>query len=439
MFLGLAALLLFWRALQKEKISWCSALCLLLSFLAKPMWLFFVVPAAALIWMENRSFQWKLYLKLLLPSAVLSALCAGFLAWSMLSNTSGTAVPLTPEVLLLKIETIFYNYGNYFLRTFLPGNLYPLYPYYDPAIHPRWMAVAGAALLLIPFLAQKKELRNGVLFGVLPMVICFIVCLVPVVGFVRVGNTDFADRYSYLPSLFLVAGSAFLLKLNLPKESAFGSWLPVLGLLYCGGFFYQTERYIPVWKNDFTVTERSNTLPFPNYNAAIAGAIQHYTKGEFEKALKISREKFTKKDEKNNPLVQVFRLSLHGLILFDQGRPAEGIKYLNTIYMSRYSGWVSDLPLDYAQKVFTAGAEYHLKTFHDKKAASNLYMRCSILFRDHAKVYEAFYAGMAALLADNYAEAVKQFRLAHQLNPQEKRCLQNLRYAENKLKETLKK
>jgi Flp pilus assembly protein TadD len=45
---------------------------------------------------------------------------------------------------------------------------------------------------------------------------------------------------------------------------------------------------------------------------------------------------------------------------------------------------------------------------------------------------------MAALTEENYPEAVKQFRLAHQLDPQEKRCLQNLRYAENKLKEQKK-
>jgi tetratricopeptide (TPR) repeat protein len=439
MFLGLAALLLFWRALQKEKVSWAGAVCFLLSLLAKPMWLFFVVPAAALIWMERRSFQWKLYLKLLFPALLFSALYAAFLAWSIFSGPGGTAAPLTPAALLLKAETIFYNYGNYFLRTFLPGNIYPLYPYYDPAIHPRWMALAGAALLLIPFLARKKELQSGLFFGVLPVVICFIVCLVPVAGFLRVGNTDFADRYSYLPSLFLVAGSAFLLKLNLPKESAFGSWLPVLGLLYCGGFLYQTERYIPVWRDDVTVTERSVSLPFPNYNAAIARAIQHYSKGEFDKALIITQQKFTPKDEKSNPLVQIFKLSLQGLILFDQGKGAEGIKYLNSIYMSPHSGWLSDLPIDYAQKVLTVGANYHLKTFNDKKAAANLYMRCSVLFRDHAQIYEAFYAGMAALLEENYPEAVKQFRLAHQLNPQEKRCLQNLRYAENKLKEKLKK
>ena len=439
MFLGLAALFLFWRALQKEKISWGSALCFLLSLLAKPMWLFFAVPAAALIWMERRSFQWKLYLKLLFPSLLLSGLCAAFLAWGLLSGPGGTAETLTPAALFLKTETIFYNYGNYFLRTFLPGNIYPLYPYYDPAIHPRWMALAGAALLLIPFFARKKELQSGLFFGVLPMVICFIVCLVPVVGFVRVGNTDFADRYSYLPSLFLVAGSAFLLKLNLPKESAFGSWLPVLGLLYCGGFLYQTERYIPVWKNGLSVTERSVSLPYPNCNAVISRAIQHYTDGKFDKALEISQKKFTEKDAQTNPLVQIFKLSLQGMILFQQGKPDEGIRYLNTIYMSPHSGLVADFPINFAQKIFTTGAEYHLRKYNDRKGAADLYLRCSVFFRNHSQLYEAFYAGMAALIEGNYPEAVKQFRLAHQFDPQEKRCLQNLRYAENKLKEKLKK
>ena len=65
-------------------------------------------------------------------------------------------------------------------------------------------------------------------------------------------------------------------------------------------------------------------------------------------------------------------------------------------------------------------------------------MRCSVIFKNHANVYESFYKGMQALMEENYAEAVKQFRAAHQLNPLSRPCLQNLRYAEAKLKEQKK-
>ena len=436
MFLGLGALFLFWRALQKEKISWTGGLCLLLSFLAKPMWLFFFAPAAALIWMKYRSFHWKLYLKLLFPSLVLFIVFTLWLACDVFIPGGGSSNLLTPAALLLKTETIFYNYGNYFIRTFLPGNLFPLYPYYDPAYMPRWMALIPVGLLLTPFLARKQELRTGMLYGVLPLLICFAVLLIPVVGFIRVGNTDFADRYSYLPSLFLVAGSAFLLKLNIPKETAFGTWLPVLGLLYCGGLLHKMEQYLPVWKDAQTYIERSTLPKVPNFNAVIWQAVSHFHRSEFDKALKICREKLPENQDTPHHISPIFKLSLQGLILFKLGHSAEGIKYLNTVYMSPFCYVVSDFPIDFAQKVFTTGAEYHLTKYNDRKAAANLYMRCSVLFRAHASVYEAFYAGLAALAAQDYGEAVIQFRRAHTLNPSDPRCLKNLRFAENKLKES---
>ena len=73
-----------------------------------------------------------------------------------------------------------------------------------------------------------------------------------------------------------------------------------------------------------------------------------------------------------------------------------------------------------------------------KKAAANLYLRCSQFFKKHSAVYGPFYAGMSALTEGNYAEAVKNFQYACELDPHDLRCMQNLRYAENKLKEQKK-
>ena len=440
MLFGTGALLLFYRAMKEEKVSIAGALCLVLSMLAKPMWIFFFVPGAALIWMEKRNFQWKLYLKLLAPSLVIFIL---FLLWhvpGILPTLAGSGSTKGVS-LFFKIETIMHNYGNYFIRTFMPGNLFPLYPHYNPALDPRWMALIPAALMLTPLLARKKELRPAVLYGVVPLLICFAAVLIPVVGFMRVGNTDFADRYSYLPALFLVAGAAFLLKLNLPSNSAFGCWLPTLGVLYCGGLLYQTELYIPVWKNNSTTTERSVSVQVPNFHAAISSAIHAYQNKDFKKAAEICKEKLPEQPhypETFNNIIRVFKLGMQGLILFQLGKPDEGIRFLNTIYMSSHSHLIADFPIDFAQKLLTTGAEYHLKKYNDRQAAANLYQRCSVLFKAHSGLYEAFYAGMAALTLKDYHEAARQFARAHAFNPRETRCLQNLKFVESKLKELKK-
>ena len=429
---GLGALYFFLRDLRKEKISWLAGIFLVLSFLAKPMWLFFFVPAAALIWLERREFNWKFYCRFLcIPAGIFLLYMLWFLPGFFASNSPepGTAVPLT-----FKIETILFNYGSYFMRTFIPGNLFPLYPYYDPAADPRWMALIPIALLCTPLLARRREFRPAVLYGVLPVLVCFAVLLIPVVGFHRVGNTDFADRYSYLPSLFLIAGAVFLLRFNIPRKSAFGAWLPLLGILYCGGLLWQTEKYLPVWRTPEAMTERNLKLAVPHFQVVFNAAYFHFLNKEYEKGWELCRKKMPvlpHYTEKFKQTINLFKLTYAGLTLFRQRKEAEGIRFLNTVYLSPYEWTVHYFPPDFAQTLFTTGAEYHLKKYNNRKGAANLYLRCSIFFKHHSPLYEAFYAGMAALTEGSYEEAAGHFARAHAINPQDERCLKNLRYAES--------
>ena len=437
MLLGLGALLLFQRALRKEKMPWGSAGLLCLSLLAKPMWIFFFFPAGTLILVEKRRFEWKSFFKLLLPSCCVFLL---FVLWQLpiVAQSASKAMTAGEVSLPFKLEMICFNYGSYFIKTFLPGNLYPVYPYYDPAYEFRCLALIPFLLLLTPLLARHEPCRDAVLYAVVPVLACFAVTLVPVVGFSRVGNTDFADRYSYLPSLYLVTMTSFLLRFNLPRESYLSRWLPALGILYCGGLLKQTMDYLPVWRTNLQMVERSMRHPKPNPHIAMGCAAGAVLDGDFRKAVTVCREQLPdspRYSEDFKRCLLVFKLSAQGLILFRTGRPEEGIRCLNTIYMSPWSGMVCNFPVDFAQKVFTTGAEYHLKRYNDRKAAANLYRRCSTLLKFYAPVYEEFYEGMAALTEENYPEAVRRFRRAHELNPMKGRCLQNLDYALGKLKE----
>lgn len=437
MCLGLGALLLFQRALRKGKMSWGSAGLLGLSLLAKPMWIFFFLPAGTLILIEKRRFEWKSFFKLLLPSFCVFLL---FILWQLpiVAQSASNAMTAGEVSLPFKLEMICFNYGLYFIKTFLPGNLYPVYPYYDPAYEFRWLALIPFVLLLTPLLGRYEYCRDAVLFAIVPVLACFAVTMVPVVGFSRVGNTDFADRYSYLPSLYLVTMTAFLLRFNLPRETPLSRWLPILGILYCGGLLKQSLDYLPVWRTNQQMVARSMHHPKPNPHIAMGCAALAVLDGNYEKALTVCRDRLPDSPRYSDDFkrcILVFKLSVQGLILFRTGRPEEGIRCLNTIYMSPWSGMVRNFPVDFAQKVFTTGAEYHLKRYNDRKAAADLYKRCSVFLEFYGPVYKEFYAGMAALMEDNYPEAVRRFRRAQELNPMKGRCLQNLNYALGKLKE----
>ena len=353
MFTGVGAFLVFLWEMRRERLPLLSGLLLVLSLLSGSMWLFFFVPAAALLWIERRSFEWKLYLKQLsIPFAV-------FAAWMAFQLPEAAAncppIPLMAEAIFYKAESILFNYGNYFLRTFIPGNLYPLYPPYNPAADPRWMALIPIGLIVIPcILLKEKACRSAILYGVLPVVVSFIFILIPVAGFFSGGMTDFADRYSYLPALFLVAGSAFLLKLNIPIESAFGRWLPVLGVLYCGGLGYKAELYIPCWENKTAFNQKSMNLRYPHIRTVMSAAIGHFDRGEYDKALKVTEEKlpvlphYTPLEKKT---VTLFRLSLQGMILCKQKKADEGVLLLDRVFSQGNDDLQSFFPDKFGERV----------------------------------------------------------------------------------------
>ena len=353
MFTGVGAFLVFLWEMRRERFPVLSGLLLVLSLLSSSMWLFFFVPAAALVWIERRSFEWKFYLKLLCIPVVIFAL---WIVCRLPGLLHGVSFPLTAEALLYKAESILFNYGNYFLRTFIPGNLYPLYPHYNPASNPRWMALIPVGLAAIPcFLIKEKACRSAIIYGVLPVVVSFFFILIPMAGFFPDGMTDFADRYSYLPALFLIAASAFLLQLNIPIESAFGRWLPVLGVLYCGGLGYKTELYIPAWENKISYTQKSMSLHSPHVCAVMETAINHFDRGEYDEALKVADEKLSLPPH-HTPLlknsVTLFRLSLQGMVLCQQKKTDEGILLLDRVFTPGNADLLCFFPDEFGKRVY---------------------------------------------------------------------------------------
>ena len=435
MVLGLASLLFFIRSFRKNSISIVSPLLLLLSIGAKPMWIFFFVPAAAFIWLERRKFELKIFLKFLFPSA---SICLLFLLWYFFGIRHSGFQSAGHVSCLFQLETILYNYGNYFLRTFLPGNLFPVYPFYDPQYAPRWMALLPLMLLLTPLLARKENCRSAIFFGVLPLLVCFAVTLAPVAGFVRIGNTDFADRYSYLPSIFLLTGSAFLLFIHLPSTTTLGSWMPVLSVLYCGGLLWQTEKYLPAWKNEQTKIERSMQLPVPNMIEAQLAITYHLSKGEFEQAEKICKEKMPECEiypRQFNQNIRLFKTAFEGVLLFKKGRWDEGMLFLEKVYSSPHRHMLVNFPFHFKQQVLTLGAAYHLYRKRNPAAAASLYRYCALTAEKYSKQSQYFYNGLASLIEGKLPEAEKNFLAAHALDPKDKNTLFNLQHVQKLLKQ----
>lgn len=411
MILGLAALLLFFCAMKKNRISILSFLLLVLSIAAKPMWLFFFVPAAALMWCHFRTFSFKKFLKFLFPAIAVSI---GTLAMHFVSVANAIQHISENKIsipFLLKSEIICHNYGSYFLKTFFPGELMPLYPYYTPeGIHRVIALLPLVFLVLVPFLYKKH--RAVFLYGILPVFLCYIASLLPVAGFVRIGNADFADRYSYMPSLFLLTGAMFFLAFCVEKASAVPKFLPAAAGTYCIVLMLQTFFYIPVWNGFESMNEQSWSPQFPNPSAAIVHAAELYGKNDFDGMFKYLNTRLPERPhytEALNHMIRLFKISATGLAFIKSGRTEEGIRHLKIVYSVKGNGVIKNFPIHFLHEIFNVGANYYLKQKQDPATAAAIYKGGARILSLQSIQFEPYYNGLAALILKDYDQAMRFF------------------------------
>jgi type IV pilus biogenesis/stability protein PilW len=114
-------------------------------------------------------------------------------------GSSGAVVPLGLMPLPLRLANGLVSYGAYLLQTLWPVRLAVLYPH-PAVIPPGEIAAAGALLVAVTALAIGLARR----VPCLPVGwFWFLGMLLPVIGFVQVGEQARADRYMYLPQIGL--------------------------------------------------------------------------------------------------------------------------------------------------------------------------------------------------------------------------------------------
>jgi protein O-mannosyl-transferase len=177
------------------------------------------------------------------------------------------------------------SYVTYIGRMFWPTDLALFYPYEPDAVTALKVIASAGFLALVSVLVLMQRVKRPYLaFGWF----WYLVTLVPVIGFVRVGGQALADRYSYIPltGLFvmLVWGGAELAgNWRNGKRYALGGMGVVLAAL-CLLSFIQ----VGFWQNSFTLYQHAlavvprNWLAHNNMgillsqNSRVAEAIGHF-------------------------------------------------------------------------------------------------------------------------------------------------------------------
>ena len=266
-----------------------TLLCFVLSLLSKPMALSFPFVLLIVDWYPLGRWESAGVRRLLLEKIPFFLLDLGLATVTVLAQrASGAFRPLAEVTLGARVLVATKAAAVYLAKTALPTGLLPFYSYPTHASLLSWefglplvvMTAAAAGCLAT---VKKHRVFAAVLAS-------YTVVLLPVLGIVQIGPQAMADRYTYLPSVPLVAfvGAGFGLLCDRPvvastwwkRATLLAASLSLLGLLS-----WQSVRQIGVWKNSETLWSRVVRYEPWNTEAYNNRASYYYDRGEYEKAL----------------------------------------------------------------------------------------------------------------------------------------------------------
>jgi tetratricopeptide (TPR) repeat protein len=277
----LAGLLAWLRYARAPSTGRYLAVCLalVLALLAKPMAVTFPLvvllldlgPLRRLRAASGQSLGSLLREKV--PLFALAGLGAAATLWAQArAGATSSLGGLPPE---LRVLNALASLAAYLRQTLVPRGLSVFYPHAqhlsdDPVRVLSLPALAGA-LLLAGLLTLAWRLRRAA-----PVVTAgvgiFLVTLLPVIGLVQVGIQAHADRYTYLPSLGLVAGaSALALHVCARAGAQAGAHraraLAALGLAATVWLALLAWRQVGLWADTRTLFEHALSLDERNFLA----------------------------------------------------------------------------------------------------------------------------------------------------------------------------
>jgi tetratricopeptide (TPR) repeat protein len=258
------------------------ALCFALGLLAKPMLV--TLPLTLLIvdfWPLERAGEPGAAPRLMLEKLPLFALslAAGAVAWLAQRSFGAT----TDSPLTARLATAVLGCFGYLEKTLLPLNLAAFYPYRP---HPPLLEVVAKAAVLVVLTAavawfgrRRAYLAAGWLW--------YLVTLLPVIGLVRIGQQEMADRYTYVPlvGVFVMIVWGVGDVVAQARNAAFArTATAAASVLLAAALAILATRQVSTWRDGITLWEQvlaaggNSTVARTNLGVALEKA------GRFEEA-----------------------------------------------------------------------------------------------------------------------------------------------------------
>lgn len=388
--LAMHAYLGYWR-----QRSWAGylrvSLSIALALLAKPMAV--TVPICLLLierWLSGPAVVWRARLLEAFPWLLM----AGAVGVLTIKAQSGAMPDFEP---LQRILVAISAYGWYLEKTLLPTGLH-FYYLTEEAQSVIRLSGSAAALLVLSWAAYTQRHER-------PIVVVgwcwFLLTLLPVVGFVKVGTQAWADRYAYLPHVGLFAAAVFWacgIKWRMDRRLLAFVLASVVLVAAAVSF-----RQVGYWRDTENLYRRAYEINDRHYVALMGLANHALRQGELQRAEQMGRQALSL--SAGPSLVRSMRLLL-GDIALQRGKGEEALR--------EYQAAISAEPMN-AQSYTKLGAA--LLKMGQAPAASGQFSQALKLMPDDPAAHNGL--GVSFALQGKFADAIEAFQRGLLLAPKD--------------------
>lgn len=435
--LGMAAIYTFIKAYKKNKSSIAAPILLFISLAAvKPLMLSLPIILTIGYLAVKRPFDFKDMVRKL-SGVYLAAAVYLVLNWKIYATfTSDAAASVANTAGGNRIFIAFHNIWMYFAKTLFPIKLNPCYPLYRHGEVSFWamallLTVAAAAVILAVANTGWKEFAAR---AILPAGLMFGVAVLPVCNLRRIGNVDFADRYSYFPSLFIWMAAAAVLVMLYRKYADFRRFITLIPAIYLASLLLVTASYMPAWKDKTSQLDAMLDTPRPHIGALKLAAFSAFSRNNFDETenyiMLIQAEK------SSNPADVYFVEGMLGLLQIRYGNVDAGVERINA-FLSRPDWFhIISSSKNFIRECILSSAAWHLKQKDDprhKVYAANLFDMAAQAFGNWNNLESLNFRGIALMIRGDYRQAEEVFMEALKLVPDDENILRNLQAVRQKI------
>lgn len=331
-----------------------------------------------------------------------------------------------------RIPLAAYNILTYFFKSIFPVNLNPIYPLVNPA-DVSWIFPAAIILILAALIIPASirwEQREFFARTLLPCGIMFGLAVFPVCNLKAIGNVDFADRYSYFPSLFVWAAIAGTGVVIYREYFRYRRLTTVLAVGYSLALVLLTAFYLPAWKNSDSQLDAILDTESPHRSALKLAAMIDYKAKNYDSALNYVL--LLQNSDGYDLADTVFCEGMLGLIEISRGQQEQGIARLNRFLSTPQWNVIMQSPLSFIRDCILTSANWHLQRRHNpehRRYAANLFIMASQAAESWSILESLNYRGIGMMIMGRNDEAEQIFMQALQFAPGDRNILNNLKQA----------